>query len=602
MRRLSVLILSGALGAAPALALEGRADRYSDATVRGSVLEPRKLEATEGRAKDLLKLPPGFNVSVFADGLINPRWLAVGEDGTVYASRRTIGDIVMLKDENGDGRAETVKTVASRPDMHGVTIHAGKAYMVTARDVYVADVLPDGSFGDLRRIINDLPDAGQHKNRTLAVGPDGMLYIQVGSTCNECDESNPENATILQASLDGKTRKIFASGLRNTIGFGWHPATGALYGFDHGIDWLGDDEQMEELNLIQEGKQYGWPFVYGEGKFNPRLDPPEGIRLDQWRDWSEQPVLGYTPHAAPLQMVFYSGQQFPREYVGDAFVAMRGSWNRRPPSGYEVVRVRFQDGKPAKVEPFMTGFLQKDGDSYGFLGRPVGLAVTKDGSLLVGDDSNGVIYRITYSGPREPEATAALAQGGTAPAPATPVGKTAPPASDLAIRLVEARGGAALQVTSPRIRAGEAIPLAFSAYGDDASPPLAWAGAPQGTKSFVVIVDDPDSAQAKPFTHWIAYNVPATVSSLREGMPPAPLVQDPPGFTQGRNTRGSVGYFGMKPPVGDPPHRYHIQVFAVDKALDLKPGAMRAEVLAAIKDHVLAEGELVGTFERKPGQ
>jgi glucose/arabinose dehydrogenase len=323
MRCLACLFALGAT-VAPALAIEGKVDRYSDARVEAHVVEPRKLEATEGRAKDLLTLPKGFTISVFADNLINPRWLAVGEDGAVYASRRNIGDILMLRDDNGDGKAEVVKTVASRPDMHGITIYQGKAYMVTTKDVYVADVKSDGTLGDLQRIINDLPEAGQHKNRTLAVGPDGMLYIQVGSTCNACDESNPENATIVQASLDGKSRKIFASGLRNTIGFGWHPATGALYGMDHGIDWLGDQEQVEELNLIQEGKQYGWPYIYGNGEFNPQDEPPEGISLAQWRDWSEAPVLGYTAHAAPLQMAFYSGQQFPKEYQGDALMPCAG--------------------------------------------------------------------------------------------------------------------------------------------------------------------------------------------------------------------------------------------------------------------------------------
>ncbi|WP_244610389.1 YbhB/YbcL family Raf kinase inhibitor-like protein [Microvirga pakistanensis] len=599
MRLVAAFILSGAL-LTPALAIEGKADQYSNARIEGHVVEPRKLEVTEGRAKDMLKLPQGFSVSVFADNLINPRWIAVGEDGTVYASRRNIGDILMLRDENGDGKADVVKTVASRSDMHGITIHQGKAYMVTAKDVYVADVKADGTLSDLRRIINDLPEAGQHKNRTLAVGPDGMLYIQVASTCNACDESNPENATILQASLDGKTRRIFASGLRNTIGFAWHPVTGALYGMDHGIDWLGDQEHVEELNLIQEGKQYGWPYIYGEGKFNPEDEPPEGITLAQWRDWSEAPLLGYTPHAAPLQMVFYSGQQFPREYQGDALVAMRGSWNRREPSGYEVVRVRFEDGKPVRFEPFMTGFLQKDEQGYGYLGRPVGLAVMRDGSLLVGDDSNGVIYRVTYTGPKEPEATAASAQGGTAPAPATPVGKVSPPASDLAIRLVEPKvQTAALQVTSPKFQANDAIPLTYSAYGDNASPPITWSGAPEGTKSFVVIVDDPDTETAKPYTYWVAYNIPATTTSLREGLQTSPMLQDPKGLMQGRNTRGSVGYTGLKPPVGDPAHRYHIQVFALDRNLDLRAGAMRAEVIEAMKDHVLAEGELVGSFERK---
>jgi Raf kinase inhibitor-like YbhB/YbcL family protein len=385
--------------------------------------------------------------------------------------------------------------------------------------------------------------------------------------------------------------------LRNTIGFGWHPATGELWGVDHGIDWLGDNAQIEELNRIEQGKLYGWPYIYGMGEFNPQDDPPGGITLEQWRDMSESPVLGYTAHAAPMQMAFYAGSSFPAEYQGDAFVAMRGSWNRKPPSGYEVVRVRFDGGKPKSIEPFITGFLVEDGkEGPGYLGRLAGVAVARDGALLVSDDSNGVIYRVTYDGPRESHAEPARKETAEKRPDGQP-SKT-PPASEIAIRLLKAKQQQPLQVQSSVFAANEKIPLAYSAYGDDASPPLSWSGAPEGTRSFVLILDDPDASSAKPFTHWIAYNIPAEVKSLREGLPPALRLEDPAGVLQGQNTRGSSGYFGMKPPPGDPPHRYHFQVFALDRMLDLKPGASREEVLAAMKGHVLAEGELVGTFDR----
>jgi Raf kinase inhibitor-like YbhB/YbcL family protein len=153
-------------------------------------------------------------------------------------------------------------------------------------------------------------------------------------------------------------------------------------------------------------------------------------------------------------------------------------------------------------------------------------------------------------------------------------------------------------VQSSAFAANEKIPLAYSAYGDDASPPLSWSGTPGGTRSFVVIVDDPDASSAKPFTHWIAYNLPADIKTLREGLPTTPRLEAPVSMLQGQNTRGSAVYFGMKPPPGDPAHHYHFQVFALDRMLDLKPGARREEVLAAIRGHVLAKGELVGTFAR----
>jgi glucose/arabinose dehydrogenase len=163
---------------------------------------------------------------------------------------------------------------------------------------------------------------------------------------------------------------------------------------DHNTDWLGDDEHGEELNRIIEGSKYGWPFVHDKSKFHPKNEPEGGHAA--WAKTSREPALLYTPHAAPMQMVFYTGSQFPREYRGDAFVAMRGSWNRRPPVGYEVVRVRFEQGKPVSFESFLSGFLVQEGSRWSHFGRPVGLAVLPDGSLLVGDDTKGVIYRVSY--------------------------------------------------------------------------------------------------------------------------------------------------------------------------------------------------------------
>jgi glucose/arabinose dehydrogenase len=224
-----------------------------------------------------------------------------------------------------------------------------------------------------------------------------MLYLSVGSTCNACDESNPENATILRVKPDGSSRTVFASGLRNTIGFAFHPTTRALFGFDHGIDWLGDDEQGEELNRIVEGHQYGWPYIYAKNQKNPQDEPPGGITMDQWAKMSEVPLLLHTAHAAPMQFAFMTSDRFPPEYRGSALVAMHGSWNRMPPSGYEVVRIKFDGGEPTAIEPFLSGFLVSLGaNRWGVGGRPFGLAMMSDGDVLVGDDANGVIYRVAY--------------------------------------------------------------------------------------------------------------------------------------------------------------------------------------------------------------
>ena len=215
---------------------------YCDVTLIGLILEPDPIDQPDdAKLTSMIKAPKGAQVQVFARDLVNPRMLAVSDAEVRNAKRRSVGDVVMLKDDDGDGKADAPVTVASRPGMHRIAFEGDKVYLVTVNDVYLA---ADGTFGPLRRIIDDLPDGGQHPNLTMAVGPDGMPYITVGSICNECAEPNPENAIILRAKPDGSTRTIFASGLRNTIGFGFETGSGQLWGMDHGIDWLGDDAQI----------------------------------------------------------------------------------------------------------------------------------------------------------------------------------------------------------------------------------------------------------------------------------------------------------------------------------------------------------------------
>ena len=567
---------------------QGKVGEYSDVTIEGSILEPTPVAPVSDQEQVArLKVPPGFAVTVFARDLVNPRMLAFSPDGTLYATRRSVGDVVMLKDADGDGRADGARTVASRPGMHGITFDGGTVFLATVNDVYVADVNADGTFGTLRKIIDDLPDGGQHPNRTVDIGPDGMLYISAGSTCNACAETNPESATMLRAKPDGTSRTIFATGLRNTIGFDWEPSSGQIWGMDHGIDWLGDNEQIEELNLVQQGKNYGWPYVYGMGDLNPQDNPPPGLTLEKLAERSEEPALGYTPHSAPMQMVFYNGGMFPPEYRGDAFVAMRGSWNRRPPSGYEVARVNFERGQPVSMEPFLTGFLEKKGDGYGFLARLAGAAVGPDGALYVSDDFNGIVYRVAYQPPAGPARAAA-----PVPNPLMP-----PPASKIALDMISTETDETLTPKSA-FEANQPIPAIHAKQGDDASPPLSW-NVPEGAKSFVVVMDDPDAAEPKPFTHWLAYDIPASVTALREGMPTDPVLSEPKEMKQGANSLGSTGYTGPNPPVGDPAHNYHLQVFALDTAsLGIDPGATREEVLQAMRGRVLAKGEIIGTFAR----
>lgn len=566
------------------------AEPVSDVQVVGHVFQPAALPPPDPAS---LKAPDGFVVEVLAKDLGNARMLAVSSAGHVYVTRRETGDVMLLRlGEDGNVQGEPVR-VASRPSLHGIAFHKERLYLATTKEVYVADVKADGTLGDLHLLIHDLADAGQHNNRTLRVGPDGMLYVSVGSTCNECTESNPENATLLRAQLDGTSRSIFASGLRNTIGFDWSPETGELWGMDHGIDWLGDDTQPEELNKLERGKRYGWPFFFADNQENPHQKPPGKLPPAEWRAGSTPMVLGYTAHAAPMQMAFYSGRQFPAEYRGDAFVAMRGSWNRKPPSGYEVVRIDFEKGQPKSIAPFITGFVSEQGQS----GRLAGLAVAKDGSLLFSDDANGVIYRVRHTG---------QAAGGrsTASVPAGPMTEQAQRGADVPLAMHRPETGVASQpqpitVTSAAFAEGQPIPLKHSAYDQGASFPLNWTAGPEGTKSYVVIVEDPDVKKPpKPVIHWIAWNIPANVLSLREGLQAQDRLTDPAALRQGPNTPGRIGYFGPKPPAGDPPHRYHTQVFALDRELDLVAGSDREALLKAMQGHVLAEGVLIGTFQR----
>ena len=574
-------------------------DHPTSVEVVGHIVRPQRLDRTP---QDIQRLdvPNGFSISVFAENLGKPRMLAVADDGSVYVTRREPGDVLVLRDTNGDGRADEMRTAVRRPMLHGIALDGKKVYVVGVTDIFSADVQPDGTFANVVRIVDDLPDGGQHANRTIGIGPDKYLYLSVGSTCNACNETSPESATILRMSPDGKSRTIFASGLRNTIGFDWSPGTGELFGMDNGIDWLGDDEQSEELNHIEQGKQYGWPYVFGQGKLNPQGEPPGEVSAVEWARLSQEPVLMYAAHSAPMQMVFYTSGQFPAEYRGDAFVALHGSWNRRTPSGYEVVRIRFQNGTPVKIEPFLTGFLTSNNGQSGVIGRPVGLAVARDGALLVSDDANGVIYRIASRAPVNTTSSRSTAPTGRTVGTVGTSGRPSSPAAngELAMARPETRAVATLSVTAHAFPAGQAIPSPYTQYGERFSPALEWNSVPEGTKSFAVLMEDPDARAPKPFVHWLLYNVPATTMRLYESVPAVMRLADPAGALQGRNSRGQIGYVGPRPLAGDPPHHYHFQVFALDTMLPVQPGVDRETLLAAMEGHVVARGEHVGTFQR----
>ena len=308
---------------------------------------------------------------------------------------------------------------------------------------------------------------------------------------------------------------------------------------------------------------------------------------EDWAKESVEPTLMYRAHSAPLMWQYYTGSQFPAEYKNDAFVAMRGSWNRVPASGHEVVRVRFNaDGTPASITPFLTGFLVKDPKQKGEAqcGRPVGVAQMKDGSLLIGDDTNNTIYRISY---------AENMNGGNR---ASEMRRDWALERTISTDLLKAPKG--LEVRSEAFAPGAMIPVDNTAYGANVSPALTLSGIPENAKSLVLMMEDPDSLAPKPYVHWIAANLPPDLREIPANLAKTDRPTALRGGIQGGNTTGKVGYFGPQTPPQDPPHRYHFQFFALDTMLDLKPGYNRAALLKAMQGHVLSSGLIVGKFVR----
>jgi glucose/arabinose dehydrogenase len=370
-----------------------------------STVRPEHREFNEDLMAGI-RLPEGFAIGVFARDLEEPRSIVVALNGDVYVAEREAGRVRLLRDSNGDGRADLSRVVTAglREELrgvHGLAIHEGRLYMVTETELYAATILGDGGLSERELLMDAIPAGGQHPNRTIGFAPDGTLFLSIGSTCNACVEPMADHAAMHRVNLADGERELHAEGLRNTIGFAWHPLTNEFWGFDHNSDGRGENWPPEELNRIVEGAHYGWPFCGGDREPDHHLpaDPegPEPMTKQAFCATTEPPALTYQGHAAPMQMAFYTAMDFPAEYRNDAFVTMRGSWNRNPPAGYEVVRVRFDDaGSPVAIEPFASGWLLEDGRAH--FGRLMGIAQSADGALLIGDDTNGIVYRVEYVG------------------------------------------------------------------------------------------------------------------------------------------------------------------------------------------------------------
>ncbi|WP_374951324.1 PQQ-dependent sugar dehydrogenase [Mucilaginibacter sp.] len=340
----------------------------------------------------LLKVPDGWEVEVAASGLGRPRMLYNGPNGQLYITRRDGGDVLMLTDKDGDQKFDEVKTVLyDFKGVHGITMKDGYMYLCNNQQLRRYPVKPDGTLGNMELLISDLPNGGQHPNRTIAFGPDNMLYITVGTLCNDCKESDKEAATILQVDPKTWKRSIFASGLRNTIGFDFHPTTGELWGLDNGGDGKGSDWPPEEVNHIIKGGNYGYPFAYGKREVDQSREDPAGDIKESVVANTQPSTLELTAHMAPIAFQFFKDQSnIPSDYKGDGLVALHGSWNAKKAVGFKVQRIRFQNGVAVGAIDFLTGFLKGNNR----FGRPAGIAISPGGVVYISDDANGVIYAV----------------------------------------------------------------------------------------------------------------------------------------------------------------------------------------------------------------
>ena len=362
---------------------------------------PDRVRRTAGTAP---RVPAGYRANLFAEGLDHARWLAVAPTGEVFLAEPRAGKVTLLIDSDGDGRADK-RTVFARghETPHGLAVHGGFLYVADLDGIWrytwrpgqerAAErgrrLTPEGAFGD----------TGGHWTRNIAIAPDGKrIYVAIGSEGNIEEEPDPR-ATIKRFAIDGSGGAVFARGLRNPVGIAFHPDTGALYAAVNERDGLGDGLVPDYFTQVTEGGFYGWPYAY----IGPNPQPGFADRRPDLVRQAVVPDVLFQSHSAPMALLFAKGGNFPADWQDDAFVAFRGSWNAAVPTGYKVVRVPFERGRPLGwYENLVTGFRLDPPDAKAtaqIWGRPVGLALAKDGSLLIAVDVDHSIWRISRDRP-----------------------------------------------------------------------------------------------------------------------------------------------------------------------------------------------------------
>ena len=338
-----------------------------------------------------IELPAGFRIDVFADNVPNARQMAAGPDGIVFVGSRAEGKVYAVVDRDGDHRADEVHVLARGLNMpSGIAYRDGALYVAAVNRVLrLRDVARNLQRPPAPEVVSEaFPSDTHHGWKFIAFGPDGHLYVPVGAPCNVCEGPGPLHATITRLDIAGGRPEVVARGVRNTVGFDFHPQTGELWFTDNGRDWLGDDQPPDELNrLSRPGEHFGFPHCHGDGLRDPELNG--GRDCGQFTP----PARSLGPHVAALGMRFYTGRMFPEEYRGGIFIAEHGSWNRSQPIGYRVAFVRVEGGRAVSYQSFASGWLKGSTAS----GRPADVLVMADGALLVSDDKAGRIYRIAYA-------------------------------------------------------------------------------------------------------------------------------------------------------------------------------------------------------------
>ena len=348
--------------------------------------------------QDRLKLPAGFHISVFGKAT-EPRMMVFSPGGVLLVSDTHDNKVLAFPDPKHTGTAESsVTVVEGLREPHGLAFRNGKLYVAETHQVQRFDWDEASLKATNGKVLTPLSTGGGHSTRTVLFYKDKM-YVSDGSSCNLCLEKDSHRATVLEFNDDGTGEKIFARGVRNTVGMAINPKTDTIWGTNNERDRLGDDLPPDKINDLGSGGDFGWPYCYGDRIPDPDA-PKGGDKPGPERcKGTIPPKVALQAHSAPLGLAFYEGNMFPAEYKGDMFVALHGSWNRSIPTGYKIIRVRMDDkGEPKGVEDFITGWLKPGETKHGvWMGRPVGIVFAADGSMYISDDAAGLIYRVTWA-------------------------------------------------------------------------------------------------------------------------------------------------------------------------------------------------------------